>query len=189
MGSTAWRRRPGRVSLRLLVAIAAVATAPSAAAVIPTDDCGQRIIRDWRSGGRVDDMYPLACYRAALRALPEDVRQYSNAEEEIRRALAFARRARNDAAAPPADDASPLAEAGAKATRTTESVTPGQRARDSSAAATTPVAAPPPRTSPPTAPATASAGAVPTPVLLLAALALVLLGTGAVGWIADRRRR
>ena len=47
-------------------------------------------------GGRVDRVYPLPCYRAAIRALPADVLQYSDADRDIARALAFARRGRTD---------------------------------------------------------------------------------------------
>jgi len=60
----------------------------------PRDACAQRVIRDWYSGGRVDELYPLECYRAAIRALPNDVLEYSDADKDIARALAFARKAR-----------------------------------------------------------------------------------------------
>ena len=49
------------------------------------------MIRDWYSGGRVDKVYPLPCYRAAIRALPDDVLQYSDASAAIERALENAR--------------------------------------------------------------------------------------------------
>ena len=68
----------------------------------PYDACAQRVIRDWYSGGRVDGKYPLACYRAAMRALPEDVRQYSDADREIARALAYARQGLRDPGPGPA---------------------------------------------------------------------------------------
>ena len=66
-----------------------------------TDACAQRVIRDWYDGGRVDGVYPLRCYRAAIRALPEDVLQYSDARIEIERALAFASRGDRDPGARP----------------------------------------------------------------------------------------
>ena len=87
--------------LRRLVASTAFAwlilLAPSAGAG-SLDACAQRVIRDWYSGGRVDAVYPLGCYRAAIRALPNDVLEYSDADKDIARALAFARQARDDAA-------------------------------------------------------------------------------------------
>src|SRR5262245_34410355 len=93
MGSN--RRR--RLGVRIVVAVAvALLLAPSSGSAGSLDACAQRVIRDWYGGGRVDGVYPLACYRAALRALPNDVLQYSNADQDIRRALAFARRGRAD---------------------------------------------------------------------------------------------
>jgi len=88
--------------LRAVVVMAAVAcvldTASSAGAGA-LDDCAQRVIRDWYSGGRVDKVYPLPCYRAAIRALPDDVLQYSDAQRRDRagtRARATSRRPRSE---------------------------------------------------------------------------------------------
>ena len=59
---------------RLLVLVSVTS---SFLAVAPTvtagslDECAHRVIRDWYSGGRVDGVYPLPCYRAAIRALPD----------------------------------------------------------------------------------------------------------------------
>lgn len=41
---------------------------------------------DWLDG-RIDKRYPPRCYGDALAALPEDVRAYSTAEDDISRAL------------------------------------------------------------------------------------------------------
>ena len=73
-----------------------VSVTSSFLAVAPTvtagslDECAERVIRDWYSGGRVDGVYPLPCYRAAIRALPDDVLQYSDADRDIARALEYA---------------------------------------------------------------------------------------------------
>ena len=48
--------------------------------------CGTRLLRDW-SDGRIDGVYPVRCYRLALANMPEDVRIYSTAESDIKRAL------------------------------------------------------------------------------------------------------
>ena len=80
--------------LRAVVVMAAVASVlgtASPAGAGGLDDCAQRVIRDWYSGGRVDKVYPLPCYRAAIRALPDDVLQYSDASAAIERALENAR--------------------------------------------------------------------------------------------------
>ena len=79
-----------RAVLVMAAATLALATAASADAA-SLEDCGQRVIRDWYSGGRVDAIYPLPCYRAAIRALPDDVLQYTDETTVIEPALANAR--------------------------------------------------------------------------------------------------
>lgn len=49
--------------------------------------CGQAVIDDWYGNGRVDDAYPIQCYREALKRLPDDVQNYSDAPDVIQRAL------------------------------------------------------------------------------------------------------
>jgi hypothetical protein len=49
--------------------------------------CWQRVTADWSADGRVDRVYPLACYREAVSHLPEDLRSYSSAPDDIHRAL------------------------------------------------------------------------------------------------------
>ncbi len=48
--------------------------------------CAARLLRDW-SDGRLDGVYPIACYREALRSLPTDLAVYSSASEDIQQAL------------------------------------------------------------------------------------------------------
>ena len=162
----------------------------------PLDACAQRVIRDWYSGGRVDELYPLGCYRAAIRALPNDVLEYSDADEDIARALAFARQARAD------DDAQRVTEpTGTSARTATEPVASvAERPTDASAPPRVPRASPP-TASTPAPPATAGprraaagpepaevSAALPYPVIVLAALAATLLAIGAAGWLLGRRR-
>ena len=54
------------------------------------------IVADWYKDGRVDQVYALPCYKEAIRSLPVDVLVYSNAEEDILRALAYARQGKPD---------------------------------------------------------------------------------------------
>jgi len=76
----------GRVVLTLAtVAAAAVAAwAPAGSAAEP---CWQVLVDDW-SDGAISNLYPIRCYRQALENMPEDVRLYSNASDDINRALA-----------------------------------------------------------------------------------------------------
>ena len=48
--------------------------------------CATRLLTDW-SDGRIDRVYPVRCYRRALANMPEDVRIYSTAASDIKRAL------------------------------------------------------------------------------------------------------
>ena len=52
----------------------------------PRQSCAQTLLRDW-ADGRIDGTYPVACYRAALRSLPADLRVYSSAADDITAAL------------------------------------------------------------------------------------------------------
>jgi hypothetical protein len=45
------------------------------------------LVADWADGA-ISNLYPISCYRQALQNMPEDVRLYSNASDEINRALA-----------------------------------------------------------------------------------------------------
>jgi hypothetical protein len=55
--------------------------------------CGDAVFADWQEGG-IDGVYAPACYREALQSLPEDVRVYSSAPEDIARAYREALTAR-----------------------------------------------------------------------------------------------
>jgi hypothetical protein len=48
--------------------------------------CVSAVLSDWRDG-RIDGTYSVGCYQAALAQLPEDLRIYSSAESDIKRAL------------------------------------------------------------------------------------------------------
>jgi hypothetical protein len=54
-----------------------------AAAATP---CWKKVLNDW-SNGRAIGSYPLHCYRDAIRHLPEDLRDYSYAADDINAAL------------------------------------------------------------------------------------------------------
>jgi hypothetical protein len=80
-------KRPS-AHIALLVAVAtglllAVLLPGRAAAATP---CWKRVLNDW-SNGRAIGTYPLHCYRDALRNLPEDLRDYSSASDDIEAAL------------------------------------------------------------------------------------------------------
>ena len=76
------------MALRALFAVAALAvTAVVAPAPAAASGCANAVVADWRDNGRIDKTYPPECYRAAVDTLPEDVRVYSSAPNDITRAL------------------------------------------------------------------------------------------------------
>ena len=146
--------------------------------------CAQRVIRDGYSGGRVDRVYPLGCYRAAIRSLPEDVLQYSNADRDIARALAYARQGLSARTAARAANAKPAPLRPRRRRRRPRTPRPSQQKppRPSCDATTCPCGWR-------AAPSASTLGAsLPYPVIVLAVLAGVLLLTGGVGWVTARRR-
>jgi hypothetical protein len=72
-----------RLLFAMVAGLAALAFAGSTGA---TPSCASRLLADWRDG-RIDQTYPVACYRQALAHLPEDLRVYSTAQNDITRAL------------------------------------------------------------------------------------------------------
>jgi hypothetical protein len=107
--------------MRRLVIVAALAgtlgiSAPSPNA-IAAPSCGDPVLRDWFDNGRVDRLYRLRCYEDAVAALPPDLRDYSDAEDVIARALQRAARREPASSSParvePSSKAFPLLLAGA----------------------------------------------------------------------------
>ena len=155
-----------------------VVTAPADAA----PSCGRQVIDDWFDNSRVDRTYPRHCYDDAIELLQPDVRDYSNAEEEITRALQRRGRTVPPSPAttdrPPADSPDEVVGPGKKPPRppkqpTTTAVDPPEIESESP-----PIAAPPVDG--------ASASSVPIPLLVLSGLALLLIAGGSAGYIVRR---
>ena len=100
--------RPVRVLvfLALAGAFAVIALGEPAAGAT---SCRQQVIEDWSDNGRVDRVYGLDCYQAAIGSLPPDIRDYTDAHDSIERALAIAVRAKSGS--PPASPSRSLAAA------------------------------------------------------------------------------
>ena len=162
----------------LLVALPFVAglmLAPAARAE-SLDSCAQRVIRDWYSGGRVDGIYPLPCYRAAIRALPDDVLQYSDADRDIARALAYARRGMREKAA----GVTPVADARASTSPGPSTQPKDRPASKNRVGGSVHLAS--------GAESVAAGGGVPYPIIALGLLSVVLFVSAGAGWLAHRRR-
>jgi hypothetical protein len=88
-----------RVAIAILLVVAAAAPGlllashagrkggkATAAVPAPSPTCAGRLLQDW-GDGRIDGIYPVSCYRAALRSLPADLEIYSSAHDDIAHAL------------------------------------------------------------------------------------------------------
>jgi hypothetical protein len=88
----------------LLIGSAAALALPAPG--IAAAPCWRQVIADWSKDGRIDGTYAVTCYRAAVKQLPEDLRAYSSAPDDIDRALLERRTSRDRVqalgAAPPA---------------------------------------------------------------------------------------
>ncbi len=60
----------------------AVTSAPAGAAT----PCGKQVAQDWGDNGRIDGIYKLRCYAEGIDALPQEILDYTNAEDVIRQA-------------------------------------------------------------------------------------------------------
>ena len=188
-------------TLRLLLCTALLAAAatlltivtPDAAAA-KTPACAEQVVNDWYGNLRVDKIYPLPCYLAAIRSLPVDVRDYSRAEEDIRRALAYARQSKPDPGpsggpTPSEDDDPPPSTGPPEDPGSTTG--PGLEADPG----TTPTG-PPSDPGDPGAPGdptnaeepfdTSGPSSIPIPLFILGGLALLLLAAGAAGYLSRR---
>ena len=152
-----------------LVALAASGPA-SAAAATP---CGDKVLADWFDNGRIDRLYPLHCYEDAIDAIPDDLRDYADAEEVISRALQSALRGE---LAPGGRDPTPGSDSSDDPTTPR---TPGGGS-NGPGAPSGPEAAPDVDTSGPSS--------VPIPLLVLGGMSLALLSAGGLGYVARRRQ-
>jgi hypothetical protein len=124
--------------------------------------CAGAVIDAWHSG-RLDGSFQPECYREALRELPEDIRIYSSAQDDINRAL-FASLAKRRT----------VQAGGVKGVvRTLATSEPATSIRRQAAAAA----------------ADPGASAVPMTVLVAGGGALALVGAASVSVLARRLRR
>ena len=174
---------PSPLLLRTLVALAVLVlgavTALSSASPAPAATaCGKRVLADWFDNGRIDRLYPLNCYEEAIDAIPDDLRDYADAEDVITRALQFALRGMLDpvgGADPTPDDDTPAPGQGSNGNG-------GNGGNDGSGGTGNsdgPEAAPNVDTSGPSS--------LPIPLLVLGGMSLALLAAGGLGYLSRRR--
>jgi len=161
-----------------IIAVALFAAAGSNTALAKTKSCADQVIADWYDDGRVGKIYPLHCYREAIAKLPPDVLDYSNAKEEIGRALAFAKQGKPD---PGGQDPTP----DTTATGTTKTSTTKTSTTKTSTTKTSTTKTDTDTTFTDTTD-TSGPSSVPVPLLVLGGLAVLLLAAGSAGYLRRR---
>lgn len=163
------------LTLLALIVLAVLAAPSPAAAAKP---CWVELVNDWYDG-RIDGTYRAKCYRDAIKNIPEDLKGYSAAEEDIRRALlAATREAGGELADAELIEPDPKDEAGANGPGSGddepegEAVPPGDDGGGGGGLLD--VFKP------------SNADSVPIPLLVLAGLALILLAAAATSFAARR---
>jgi hypothetical protein len=163
----------GGVRARALVvsALAALACAVSAPAHAASAPCWKTVFNEWSRTNKISATYPLHCYHDALAHLKDfpDADIYSSFADDVHSALAaaIARRAHKqlpEAYLKQLRDAKKGKGAGTTSTPTTST------SRTTSTTAIDPSGSP-----------DDGGGGIPTPLLVLGAVALVLLAAGAIG--------
>jgi hypothetical protein len=174
----------------LLAALLVASPVRPAAAATP---CWKTLLNDWYDG-RIDNVYPVHCYKDTLKHLPEDVSVYSSARDDILRALQSARAKLKASHKPSGPNALvPAQTTGNTHTTSTPGTTPkggGNGPGGTDAGGGTPGS--PGRHPGKGLPGVAqqlnpsSPSSVPVPLLVLGGLALLLVAGGAAGLIVKR---
>jgi hypothetical protein len=178
------KRQTVRLAALLLVVAAAFAALSGAASAKPS--CGQQVIDDWygSKSGQLSKTYPLYCYKQALKIVSKetDLEIYSNARQDILRAMAIALASKHNGPQGPALSV-PTADA-------LPSFLGGPDAKNGGRPPTSTVPYPPnPRSTPNFGlPKSSSASSVPVPAIVLGAIAALLLALGSAAYLARRRQ-
>ena len=169
-----------RFAYALVAALAALASAFVALALSAPADaaaktvCGDKVLADWFDNGRIDRLYPLHCYEDAIDAIPDDLRDYADAEEVISRALQSALRGELAPGGPdptPGDD-----ETGSDGQPGSGGPNDPNDPNGSNGGEATPDVD------------TSGPSAVPVPLIVLGGMSLALLAAGGLGYLSRRRQ-
>ena len=166
------------------VMLSAVASGAAMAKTKP-NLCAKQVIADWYDDGRVGKIYPLECYRLAIASLPPDVLDYSNAKEEIGRALTFAKQGRPD---PGGIDPTPPTTSTGNSKGGTPATVNGPGGPRATGTGTTDTGTTDTGTTVTGTQKTDTSGpsSVPIPLLVLGGLAVLLLAAGSAGYLRRR---
>ena len=170
-------RRLRTLVVVLALAVSGFAALSTASPAGAATECGKKVLADWFDNGRIDRLYPLNCYEEAIDAIPNDLRDYADAEDVITRALQAAlsgKLAPGGADPSPNDDdpAVPGSNGGSNGSGDGEAGGDGDSGSN-------PQAAPGVDTSGPSS--------VPIPLLVLGGMSIALLAAGGLGYLSRRR--
>jgi hypothetical protein len=159
--------------LFILTALSALALGVTGSATAATP-CWRQVVNDWYKNGRVDGHYPASCYTEAIANLPEDSKQYSSAPQDIRRDMLLAIRGDSNGgtSGPGGGGFAPTGFGG---------VSTGLQATGKNSSKDTGFLGSAFDTFGPK-----NASSIPLPLIILAAVALLLLAAGAASFIARR---
>ena len=143
-----------------------VAASPAQAA----KPCWERVIDDWLDNGRIDGVYSASCIEKAREELPEDIRAYSDIEEKLDAELQDAGRS--------AQGGSGSGGSGGGGSETNPRVV-GEPEPDTGPKDEGPIQSV-------LGSGNTDASSIPLPLIILAALALLLLAAGASGLVARK---
>jgi hypothetical protein len=177
-------RRILRLGLALIAVVIVAANATSVAVAKGTTSCAKQVVADWYDDGRVGKIYPLACYTQAIKSLPIDIRDYSNAKEEIGRALAFAKLGKQDPGG--TDPTPPTTGSGTGTGKTPTDTTPTGKTPTDEAPTDTSFTDETPTDTAASQADTSGPSSVPIPLLVLGGLAVLLVAAGSAGYLRRR---
>jgi hypothetical protein len=163
-----------------LAGLALAVWAPPAPAA-STSACAKQVIADWFDNTRIDRIYPLHCYREAVKILPVDVRDYSSAREDILRALAYAQQGKPDPG-----DSGDGGNGGTSSGNGSGSGSGNGGPGDGGGGVTDPGGVDGGPVEQPAPVDTSGPSAVPIPLIVLAGIAGLLLVLGAAGYLTRR---
>lgn len=171
-------KRPA-TRLAVLLSLVVTALAATAGAASAKPNCGVQVINDWygSQSGQLSKIYPQRCYREALKIVAgrPDIALYSNASDDIRRAMLLAAAFHPKNPTPSPD--------------TLPSFLGGPDAKNGGAPPKNSLPIPKPKQNGiPGLLHSSSASSVPVPAIVLGAIAAMLLALGSAAYLARRRQ-
>jgi hypothetical protein len=170
-----------------LAAAAFVGAGARATAAEAATPCWKLLLNDWYDG-RIDQTYPVHCYREALRHLPSDVQTYSSAHDDILRALQSAIAKQRKEHKTVGENSPVPPQGGGSGSGGSGSGGGGSGGGNGGGGATTTTNEPGRTSGGGLAGQVSSSNpsSIPTPLLILGGLALLLVAAGGAGLLAKR---